>query len=348
MGEIRKYSPDDCGFHAKFMEKYFPGRINAILKRSCTKTYYNWKYGANPHGDSIMYTYWEEAEILGTFGAIPVPLSIRGEKLLAYQVVDAFVAPQLRGKGIFRKLGDLVFHKIDGQSEICFGLGPSEDSLPIFVKKYDMYVGPAYRQVFSPICFGNILKAKGLRFISPLGNLISLVRNHVLPTRSFEVEEVKDIDPFYYQELSEDVDFCIIRDQRYVLFRYALCPEPYRFYKVHDDHNAVVLIVKFVDWRGIRICYLIDVIGRLEGDDSDIFLCQAVFKIGTRTSSALASVELHGPRNELSKLKYRGYFCHSREEVLFMRQDRWPFLRPSADDYDSKRWIIFSGDSDHI
>ena len=123
MGEIKQYTQDDCVAINQFMEKYFPNSPDAITKRSRTDIYFRWKYGPNHFGKPIMFTYWESIELLGTFGAIPEPLAIRGNKVLAYQLTDAFVAPKMHGKGIFGQLANLVYKEIDKRSDICFGLG---------------------------------------------------------------------------------------------------------------------------------------------------------------------------------------------------------------------------------
>jgi hypothetical protein len=117
---------------------------------------------------------------------------------------------------------------------------------------------------------------------------------------------------------------------------------------VRDSNNAVVLVVKFIEWQNMKICYLIDVIGKQNLEVGISFLCQALYLIGLKNSAGMVSIELHNPTKELNKLKRMGFICHRREECLFMRQNKWPFLNPTSADYDSKKWIIFSGDSDYI
>src|SRR5664280_22640 len=140
MGEIKQYTQEDCVAINQFLEKYFPNKHDAIIKRSRTDNYFRWKYGPNPFGKSIMFTYWEGGDLLGCFGAVPEPLTIRGKKILAYQLTDAFVAPSMHGKGIFGLLAGEVFKEIDKVSNICFGMSPSEYSLPIFTERYTMYI----------------------------------------------------------------------------------------------------------------------------------------------------------------------------------------------------------------
>jgi hypothetical protein len=349
IGEIKQYTQEDCVAINQFSEKYFPKKPDAIIKRSSTPNYFRWKYGPNPFGNSIMFTYWEGRELLGCFGAVPEPLAIRSKKVLAYQLTDAFVAPAMHGKGIFGHLAGEVFKEIDKVSDICFGMSPSEYSLPIFTKKYAMYIAPKYRQVYSPLRFNDILRAKNLRLISPLGNILNVIRNNLFSKPAIDIEEINHIPSSYYNIYNDEYDFSIHKDQEYVTYRYEQCPESYRFFKVSDkDYNNVVLVIKLVLWQNITMCYLVDIIGSLGNGNATIFLCHAIYTIAFKTSSSVVSMELHNPKSELSKLLFKGFLCHNREECVFMRQHSWPFLNPASADYDSKRWIIFSGDSDYI
>lgn len=347
-GTIRKFKKGDGCAIAHFMDKYFPRDERAIIKRSRSAEYYEWKFGPNPLGKSIMYLYLERDEIFGIYGAIPETIAIRNKKFLAYQLVDAFIAPDMHGKGIFRKLADLVFDEIDTYSDISFGMSPSDFSLPIFEKKYDMYVAPTYRQVFTPIRFDDILKAKGMRLISPFGSIVNPIKMFLFQIPKTYIEEIVTIPSHYYCVPSTDADFSVIRDEEYVSFRYISSPEAYRYFITRDDNADVIIIVKFVEWRGIRLCYFVDVIGEINIHNVAFFIIKALHEIGVQTGSALVSVELHNTKKDSLKFKRHGFLFHSREECLFMRQNKWPFLVPSSNDYDPERWVLFSGDADYI
>lgn len=348
MEKIRKYQQGDAPAIAHFMDKYFPRDERTIIKRSRSAEYYDWKFGPNPLGKSIMYLYLQGNEILGTFGAIPDPLSIRNQKVLAYQLVDAFVAPNLRGKGIFRKLADMVFGEVDTYSNISFGMSPSDFSLPIFEKKYDMYVAPKYCQVFTPIRFDDILKAKGMGLISPLGSIVNPIKRLLFHITKKHIEEIINIPFHYYCTLLPEADFSLVRNEEYVSFRYILSPESYRFFIARDDIADVVIVIKFVKWRGIRLCYLVDVIGEPNTEDNPFFIIEALHEIGVKTGAALVSVELHDIKKDSSKFRRHGFLFHNREDCLFMRQTKWPFLDPSSNNYNPDRWVLFSGDADNI
>ena len=348
MEKIRKYQQGDAPAIARFMDEYFPRDKSSIIKRSRSAEYYDWKFGPNPFGKVIMYLYLEDDEIFGIYGAIPEPVSIRNQEVLAYQLVDAFVAPHMHGKGIFRKLADLVIGDIDTYSDISYGMGPSEMILPIHVKKYSFHVTFTYRQVFTPIRFDNILKAKGMGLISPLGSIANPIKRFLFHIPKTHIEEVVNIPSHYYCTQLPDADFSLIRDETYVSFRYISSPEPYRFFIARDDTADVVIVIKFVKWRGIRLCYLVDVIGKLDAENDHFFIIKALHEIGVQTGSANVSVELHKTKKSSLLFKRYGYFLHNRKERLIVRQNKWPFLVPSSNEYDPERWVLFSGDADYI
>jgi hypothetical protein len=296
-----------------------------------------------------MYTFWEAGVLLGFFGAVPEPLSVRGEKILAYQIADAFVAPSMHGQGVFKRLAVEVFKEIDSVSSICYGRSPSELIFPILTNKFAMYIAGMYRQVYSPILFDKILTAKKLRFISPIGKLLDLFRNNPLSKPHLDIEEINHIPQSCFETSLEKYDFAIYKEPEYIKYRYELCPEEYRFYKVKDKSaQPIVMVIKLVVWNDITMCYLVDIIGDLNERNSADFMCRALYAIGLATSAAVVSVELNHTKEELSGLLYKGFLCHGRVEYLILRQERWNFLNPSSREYNSKKWLISAGDSDYM
>jgi hypothetical protein len=346
MGRITKHSKGDEVEVARLFEKYFPVTPGKIFPRSRGPEYWFWKYNINPFGTPIVYYYWENEEIIGTFAAIPCPVSIRGKRINAYQQGDSFVAPPFQGRGIYRKLADLVFDEIDKNSSISYGIGPTKTNFAIMAKKYDCYKTLTYREVISPLSFDAILRAKNKKLIAPVGRIINVAKRFMFRLPEIEIKEVQDIEPEFYCDPLAKVDFSIVRCPEYINYRYKLCPERYHFYVVKMDNISVVLVVKFVAWMNINVCYLIDVIGRIESAEPYSFLCYALCRIGYQSMSAIVS--MHMPfQADISKLRRYGFYLRRREEYVQVRQNQWPFLNPISNEYDSRRWVFFIGDGDN-
>ncbi len=349
MGEIKKHEREHCAAVSEFITTYYSNPEGSIDKRSNGPEYYEWRLGDNVFGDSLTYTYWEDGKVLGLSTATAVPLRIRGERVIGYQYHDGFVAPQLRGKGAFGKITDPVFRDFyECKSEIMYGMGPSSSLEPVLTGKYGMYVGPKYCQVFSPLRTHDLLHAKGARNYLFLGNLSSVLTSRLFLPLNISISEVEDIDPEEFPEPAEDIDFAIDRDRQWVRFRYIDCPEEYHFFVARNHRFRAGIVVKFVEWRNLRLCYLMDIFGYHEKEQSTRFILQALLKIGAEYACALVSVELHDVNGEALKMARHGYVVQRREECIVVLQNRWPFLHPSSREYDSRRWNFVSLDADYM
>ncbi len=349
MGEIKQHEQKDCPAVSEFIETYYRNPEGNINKRSNGPEYYEWRMGPNPFGKSLVYTYWEGGKVLGLSTATPVLFAIRGEKVLGYQYHDGFMAPQLRGKGVFGKLTDPVFRDFaETKTDIMYGMGPSPSLKPVLCGKYRMDVGPIYRQVFSPLRLDNLLHAKGFKHGLLLAKVANGVRSAFFSPSRIEVEKVNDVDQSLFVDPSPHIDFAIDRNRQWFQFRYVDCPEPYDFFMVGNGPFKMALVIKFVMWRGLRLCYLMDVIGGSPQNGALAFILRALTKIGTETRSALVSVELHDVTRDLLKITQRGYVMQKRSECVIVLQQKWSFLNPSSPDYDSRRWDFISLDADYM
>jgi GNAT superfamily N-acetyltransferase len=347
MGKIERHKRGDSVQLSRFIDQYYP-IIQGIRKRSWTTEYYDWKYETNPYGQPIVWHYWKDGEILGTFGAIPTPLAIRGEKIIGYQLVDAYIAPHMRGEGIFSKLADIVFNEIDENSAISFGMGPSHFSLPIFTKKYMAYTGPMYRQLFNAIDSKSCINAMGLRRLDRCGKIIDHIKYYMCKNHNIKVREVKMFDSSVTMDINEKIDFAVLKDMEYVLYRYVQCPESYRYFVTTSSGVQTAFIVKIVNWRHMKVCFIVDVLGDCKTKQNTNYILQASVAIANSSSSELLSIEMPIKHADWKQYLVHVYIPHRRCECIFLRQKDWPFLNPMSLDYDESRWGLYTGDSDHI
>jgi hypothetical protein len=349
MGEIKQHEQKDCPAISEFIETYYRTPEGNINKRSNGPEYYEWRLGPNPFGKSLVYTYWEGGKVLGLSTATPVPFAIRGEKIIGYQYHDGFMAPHLRGKGIFGTLTDPIFKDFtETKCDLMYGMGPSPSLKPVLCGKYGMTVTLTYRQVFSPLRLDTLLEAKGFKHCQVVGKLANGVRSTFFSPSRVKVEKIEDIDASLFAEPSPEIDFAIDRNRQWFQFRYIDCPEPYVFFMAFTAASVMALVVKFVDWRGLRLCYLMDVIGNAGQNGNQALILSALAKIGIETGSALVSVELHKVKRELLKIANVGYVAQKRAECVIVMQQKWTFLNPSSRDYDSRRWDFISLDADYM
>ncbi len=346
MGEIRPHQQGD-GLHlARFFDRYFPVPEGRVVTRSRSPEYFDWKYGPNPFGEPIAHHYWHDGELLATFGAYARMASIRGERAVVYEHCQSFVAPSMQGKGLYRKLAQTIFDEIDRRSEIAYGIAPEARNMAILVKQYDHVQTLTYGPAVGPVHLAELARVKGLAMPASLDRLAHVVRGWFFNASSIEIEEIAEPDTSFCVEPADDADFEIVKDPEYLGFRYVRCPEPYRFFVARDSAHAVLLVVKLCSWGSMQVCYLIDVVGRLEEHVRVPFLCIALYAIGYRTGAALASLMVIYCAQYRWQTMRTGFVPRKKVEYFFMRQNKWPFLNPVSQEYDCRKWTYVPGDSD--
>ena len=348
MGEIRLFCSGDGAALARFFEKYFPLDPKKILVLSRSPEYYEWKYGPNPFGKSLGCCYWENGEVTGLGGGVPVPLAIRGERVTGYWGCDGFVASHLQGKGVWQAVESRLYEEFDPLSKIMYTLGPSAQAFAILQRKFNYFETLFYRQAYSPLRMHEVLRGKGMGILAAAGHFVNFARELLARPQAIEVKEVGGIDPTFCPDMSSDLDFTVVRSPEYLEFRYSQCPETYHYFHAETEGLAAVLVVKLVRWQGTVVCYLIDVVGRSPKAQSPGFISGALHAIGIATRAALISFELPVHHIDPSLLRRSGFLVRGDRHAVIMRQKEWPFLNPSSPEYDNRRWVFSSGDGDNF
>ncbi len=346
MGEIRKHAKEDNIKLSGFLDKYFPRTAGSIVRRSRSPEYFEWKYGRNPFGETIVYHYWNGNEIMGTFGGLPKFISIRGKRILSYHLVDAFVAPQLQGQGVFRELGDLCYSEVDRYTDVSYAMDPMKISATALIKRYSCYFPFSFRQTLNILNLVHVLESRKLNIIAPIGMLANIVKDKFIHFQKLDIQEIKYVSESLFKAPDEDIDFSLIRDAQYFSYRYIDCPEPYRFFVIHSNQISCVLVVKFVQWQGLTICYLVDVIGQIEFSERFFSLAQSLYTIGSQNLADMVFLEVPEDKKLFTNLRWKGLLIRKRPMHFVVRQAAWPFLHPSSPDFDSSKWVIYPGDTD--
>ena len=348
MGEIRLFCPGDGAAFARFFEKYFPQDPKKATVLSRSPEYYEWKYGSNPFGKPLGCYYWENGEVVGMGGGVPVPLAIRGEKVTGYWGCDGFIAPHLQGKGVYRAVEARLYEEFDPLSKIMYALGPSARSFSILQRRFNYFEAISFGQACSPLRVHEVLRGKGMGILAPAGHLVNFARELIARPPATEVKEVGGIDPAFCPDVSSDWDFTVVRSPEYLEFRYNQCPETYHYFRAENEEMAAVLVVKLVTWRDTVLCYFVDVIGRSPKAHSPGFISGALHAVGIATRAAVVFFELPVHDIDPSRLRWSGFLMRGGKQPIIVRQTEWPFLNPSSPEYDGRRWVFSSGDGDNF
>ncbi|MBI4611521.1 MAG: GNAT family N-acetyltransferase [Candidatus Rokubacteria bacterium] len=92
-----------------------------------------WLYERNPYGETIILAAFDrDSELVGIRPAVAWRFFRMGEERPAYQFVDAAVAPEHRGRGVFRHLVTMVCALAEEAEASLFSF-PNESSLSIYL-----------------------------------------------------------------------------------------------------------------------------------------------------------------------------------------------------------------------
>ena len=72
------------------------------------ETYGRWKFAGLPKRPALLAAAWVDNRIAGTLSLRPLPAVWNGQAVMAAEVGDLFVAPELRGRGILGQLARLL------------------------------------------------------------------------------------------------------------------------------------------------------------------------------------------------------------------------------------------------
>ena len=82
--EILKFHESDSEAVADFMVTHFPRGTEAANRRGTGPEYYSWKFAENPFGKPVVFLHKTGKRVTGIFGAVPMPVCVRGETLPAF------------------------------------------------------------------------------------------------------------------------------------------------------------------------------------------------------------------------------------------------------------------------
>ncbi len=199
---------------------YWPGdetRILDLFQRvfgiGRSLEHWRWKFLRNPAGLYVRVAETPSGELVGHYGALPVLLQWGDRSLILTQIIDVMVDPRfrrgLKRPGLFAVLSECSIASIGSPGRASGGYG--------FPTPEHLRVG---RQ------------ASGYVSLHPVETLVKDLESGLGPEERkswlFAVEEVARFGPeidILWQRSRQELSVAIIRDARYMNWRYADCPE---------------------------------------------------------------------------------------------------------------------------
>jgi GNAT superfamily N-acetyltransferase len=265
---------------------------------------FDWWFDGNPAG-SMRSVATREAEVVGVAGHSRCRLVIGGRECTGQFSVHAVTAPQARGLGIFRALE--VRHEEQGreQGSSCVLGFASAPTRPLFLEPLGWTQIDRRRVWARPLPVGRRGLTSPDRFEArhedAYAGCVDLLRNH------------------------------LIRDSRYLNWRYMDSP---RVYRLLETDRGGFAVVGFTRRRGLRLALLMELVARNE--DRGALLRGAL--AAARGSAALLAVP--SPALPRSRLLRHG-FLPTTYRLDFMGKG---LAQPL--DARSEAWTVSFGDTD--
>ena len=274
--------------------------------------FYRWKYFEGPVLPTCVRLAEDEGKLVGSLGCMFRRLKVGDRTLLLGELIDGFVHPEYRRRGLFSMLIDAIGVQADADGvDIIFGK-PNDNSFPAFVKM-------GYEEVFQlkPMAkvldSGEILRQRVRnRLLRGLARPLAAVYRMLafrgasapLPA-GVTVTEARRFDPRVddlWRRVAARQAVSVVRDREYLSWRYNPDPCGYGLLLAHRGESLVGFVVfkQEEPEEGMQRGYIADLL--VDPDLPDLaaaLIREAVVHfrkagVGMVTSSVLAGGPLDG------------------------------------------------------
>lgn len=265
---------------------------------------FDWWFDGNPAG-SLRSVAVRDGEVVGAAGHSFARLVIDGEEQLVQFSVHAVTAPDARGLGIFRALERRHEEQGQEQGSACVLAFASAPTRPLFLE---------------PLGWTQIDRRRVWARPLPFARRV---------WRSFD--RFEDRHEAAYLENAQRLGNHVVRDSRYLNWRYLHSPREYRLL---EEGRGSFAVVGYTRRRGLRVALLMELIA--EDEDLGALLRGAL--AGARGSAALLAL----PSPVLSRARLlRHGFLPTTYRLDFMGKGLAQRLDSRAE-----AWSVSFGDTD--
>lgn len=281
---LRMYKKEDKAQIFQLFEDVF-GISKAEKHKSC----WDWEFINNPNnppeGPRILVLE-NNNKIVGLTTAFPVQLKIRDKLFSAFWVGDFITHPQYRGRGGF------LLSKILYGPHVFLGT-PNPVSYPVVkIKRFNIfdYCQPLKRVNIIDLSHIIEIKFKN-RFISALGGIlwkiastIFSVLNHPILNSDVSFNMVSEFDEQideFWQEASRDYDIIVVRDKKYLNWRFVDCPNKEYSICIAKRNGKVsgYIVFRYSETDGLRQGYIVDLFAKAGDEKTLQALVQKVVEV---------------------------------------------------------------------
>jgi len=322
---VRPYRPgDEAGILALFARAFGSHGVRS-------RRLWEWEYRRCPEGRQIVLAVAADGEVLAHYATVPVRLHVAGSVVLAGHVVDSMGQPRRRGglggRGPFLAVARRYFETFGTAALAHCGFGFTTPPIHRFGARHLHYSAVVPEL---PALFCNLFAGAPPAL-------------HVPATVA--LREVERFDPAVdrlWARCAPEMPLTIVRDRRYLDWRYADIPVPYRRFEVWRGERLDALFVLRAGWCGAPIVALTELLARR--DDLQALECALATALHLAGELGMTRVETWLPERHpfFARARALGFRSERTNLTLTARLYR----TPEALDWHRENWFYTIGDSD--
>lgn len=319
--------------------------------RSRSPEYFRWMYLQNPAGRAWVFCARHRGKLVSTFALAPKLVKIGDTVVRCGKTMDMFTDPAYQGLGLMSRLAERVFDAARRDGLAMWYVTPSANSYPIFVRKWG-YVEKFEVAFLSGILNPDALIAAVVRPAWAGGVLAAAAGGAARLTHLFRHPaqhlEASSLDAFgeetdmLWQRLKNKYAVQLVRDSRYMNWRYAANPDPYSKLLFRRGGEACgVLILKQTVRGGMKVGELVDFLCPGDGPDLSGMLRHGL-ELLKRDACAFAQAwaiegsamesDLRSAGLRIKRRRFKFLFSPDAPLDLFYSRDGWFLVQGDGND----------------
>lgn len=356
--EFRHYRPGDEADIIDLFERTF-GRP---MGRQGSKPHWEWEYLRNPTGKRAILLAFAGETLASHYAVLPLRVQLDGQVMDGALSLDTATDAVFRGRGLMPRLAEQLYAELAQQGYVAVFGFPNVLSTPVIFRKLKWLELAPFPLLIKPLdgAVRRKLEERGKTWL-PLALLAEGIWTICRPRprrlskglERIEVQRFPDDTDEFWQRASRGKRFSVVRDQRYLNWRYGDNPEHlYRLWTLRERGHLVGILVTLVEPRfGLQTGFIMDLLCEESNTRAAIALISLAERIMAEEGAQIISCLMYPGTVVRRALRSAGFFpvprCFYPQEIHFGYRP----LAPTADPAllrDPSHWYLTWGDSDVV
>jgi GNAT superfamily N-acetyltransferase len=348
---VRKYRPDDKEQSLALME--------AVAGHAPDLAMWEWYIENNPYGADMGWVADDHGRVCGRYGMIPEEMQALGKRMPVTQAVEIMTHPDYRKQGMFPAMAAQVFADLPDMG-YHFTIGfPNDAARPGHLKfgwKELGFINASLRPIHTAVVAKRAYKNAARAALVGLAGDIYLRLFHdwrrpagLGRVKSTVIERFDSRFDELWQRVGARYPIALVRDSRYLNWRYVDCPFTYikRAFEI-DGKLVGCSIIRVLPRDGATEAHICDLI--LDADPAWLFDVAAWHALADARSGGadLLGFRMQSPDNYLQRFEKFGARRYQGKMILIVYDKNLPAGGLGVDHTDLNNWLVSMGDSDAI